>query len=115
MSFNEDTTGVQRKPPPEGFSINLEHYSAAVEWLKSHVMRNHGLQVVKVVHDAYAGLWRCYDPEGEIVVNVEHELMQRLALVLEQVDWMWAAMTQYDEIDEEAQLKAIIDEHEDGA
>ena len=107
----EIPSGDGKKPAPSAFNIDIMHYAAAVEWLKGFVLKNYGMQITEVVHDAYANSWRCYDSEHGIITNVEHDLMQRLALVLEQIEWLWAEKVQHDHEDE---LREIFGE-DDGA
>jgi len=99
------------KPSPEAFTLNLSHYTEAIDWLRDFIHKQYGLRVGKVVHDAYPNIWRCYDVDGEIDVNVEHDMMARLALVLEHMDWLYEEGVR--EAEEEA-MREIYGE-DDGA
>jgi hypothetical protein len=89
MSWGEDSAGVRRlKPTPAGFSIELKDYEKSVGWLKRFLFLNFGLKVKSVTFDAYASLWRAYNYDDEIIVNIDNDLMNRLLLVLEHIEWM---------------------------
>ncbi len=85
-----DGEGSKPKPSPKSFSINLNQYAAATEWLRGFLIRNHGLAAAKVLHDAYPNVWRVYDIDGDIIISIDHDLMTRIALVLEQIEWLIA-------------------------
>lgn len=103
--------GGRSGPPHPGFNIDIAHYAAAAEWLKKFVVRSYGFEITNVIHDPYGNVWRCYDSKQGIIVNVDHELMQRLALVLEQIDWLWSEKRQQDEIDEQIRWNKDEEEH----
>ncbi len=81
--------GVPSKPSPKAFNIDLGHFKQAVGWVKMFVLKVYGERIVRALHDAYPNVWRFYDENGHMVLNLEHELMERLALVLDQIDWMY--------------------------
>jgi hypothetical protein len=108
--WSEDTSGVQRKKPPESFNTDLNNFAAAADWVTKFIHKRFGLQVRRVLHDAYPDLWRFYDSDGEVIVNIEHDLMRRLALVLEQIEWLEATGGVWTAEDEE---KAIFGEEEE--
>ena len=99
------------KPSPEAFGLNLSNYTEAIDWLRDFIHKHYGLRVGKVVHDAYPNIWRCYDVDGEIIVNIGHDMMARLALVLEHMDWL------YEESVKEAEEEELRKQYEedDGA
>lgn len=103
MAWSEDTSGVKPKPAPASFNTNLDYYKDAVEWIKDFIQKVHGIPVHKVIHDAYPDIWRVYDDQGSIVVNIDGQFMKRIALVLEQIDWLWAE--EHDRLDEQAQME----------
>lgn len=106
-----------RKPPPEGFRVNAGDFVRAIEWVKSFVYRVYGEFIGSVVHDAYPNLWRFYDADGDLILVLEHKMMSRIVLVLEQIDWLWEAkQLDYDDdvIDGVLEEKGDYDS-EDGA
>ena len=88
--YNGETDGAKLKPPPQSFNIDLDFYKEACDWIKRFLRKSYGHEVDKVIHDAYPNIWRVYDHEGEVIVNINHDIMARLALVLEMHDMMIA-------------------------
>jgi hypothetical protein len=114
MAWSEDTSGVQRKPPPDSFGLNLTNFTQALDWVRDHIYKHYGYRVMKVLHDAYPNIWRCYDEDGEIIVNIEHALMARLALALDEIDYMLTAQ-EVMEYEEELRERYGEVEEDDGA
>lgn len=108
-----DGEGHKNQPPPASFNFDIRIYEPAIAWLKNFIFWHHGHVIARVTHDAYPNLWRCYDDEGLVVVNIDHQLMCRLALVLEQIEWEARAMEIEDD-NEEAKQKWLMDEEDDG-
>lgn len=101
------------KPAPPSFSINLSDFVQSIEWIKAFLHKKFGVRVGKVVHDAYPNLWRCYDVDGEIITNIDHALMSRLAIVLAEIDALW--LQDLVEKEEEELLRNQYADEEDGA
>ena len=109
MAWGEDGP-TAHKAPPASFNSDIRNFYQAVEWIKRHLLQHFGTRVTKVVHDAYPNLWRCYDDDGDVIVNVDHELMARLALVLEEIDYHKLQEEMMDQDDEELRKKWLEDE-----
>ena len=87
--WDPDSSGVTlTKPTPVGFKIDLRDYEKAIEWVRDHLIRNFELRAPKVLHDPYAKTWRFYDAEGVVIINLDHPIMERIALLLEKMEWL---------------------------
>lgn len=69
------------------WNISLSAYEKAAAWIHHHVLEEHGISIVRIVHDPPAGLWRCYDATGQVRANVPHDLMERIMLAVEKQEW----------------------------
>lgn len=88
MSYDGDNGGVKlTKPRPPGFKVDTNDFEKAINWIKDHLKRHHGVMVVKVLHEANLDMWFFYENENEASVSLSHEMMERILLVLNQIEW----------------------------
>lgn len=80
--YNSDTAGVTRKKEtPALFNLNLQDFQEAADWVKAYLL-GHGYDVQEVVLEPYSQRWMFYTAQGEFVIALSHELMERALGVL---------------------------------
>lgn len=60
----------------------LTAYQESADWVRDYLRNNHGYDVQEVVLDPYAERWLFYTAEGEFVIALSHDCMERLLGVL---------------------------------
>jgi hypothetical protein len=84
MDYNWDSLGM--KMPAARKEVDFKLYQPAAEWVKKHIAQKYGFIPTKVVLDDNLG-WRFYDQEGNLLTTIDRDLMEKLALTLEKIEW----------------------------
>jgi hypothetical protein len=63
------------------FNTSLPAFQEAADWVKAYLL-GHGYDVQEVVLDPYTQRWMFYTAEGEFVIALSHDFMERALGVL---------------------------------
>lgn len=87
-SYNDEDRRTLRpkKESPAGFLLNMHEYQKSVDWVKQKVKQAFGKTIDECTYDPNIDYWRFYS-ENEIIVSLPHDIMERIMLVLEKIDW----------------------------
>lgn len=84
-------------------NISTPRVHEAIEWLKQHFMTNFGLWTKRVEHSKINNDWIFYDEQGELIMRVADDIMDRIILVLEKREWLLDPATLLEEYKEEGE------------
>lgn len=81
--YNWDTLGLTpTKPLHRLFISNFEVYQRAIDCIRQLLLETSGLVATRATLDPPVEQWRFYDHEGNFLITVLHELVDRVLGVL---------------------------------
>lgn len=99
MSHNWDALGLRpTKPLHPLFTSNFDYYQAAIDWIRA-VLRRHGFEPDRATLDPPTERWHFYTLEGDLIVSVSHDTVDRVRENLRAVSV--ARVAKQHEIDQE--------------
>ena len=74
------------KPRKALWNVSIDEYQGAVEWVRDRLHKKHDMVCKMARFDPEIGMWLFYDDIGELITKLDLDLMDRLVMILKQLD-----------------------------